>query len=283
MVEKEKPLNHNDPTMASLSYFNIGGFLSRVDLKQETPVIDLSFVTFIEPFALIYLGLFLRHHNSKEKYLEWIVPKDAAVREYLSRMNFYERFKFSSGDNESQKALGSETSFNDIIDIKNEPGIAEEIGERLKRLLIRNSVKVNIEKACYITQEIVDNFAQHSRETLAAMSVQWFPQGGWLSLTFGDCGVGIKRSLTQNPKYRYLMDKTDQEAILKAFEPLVSRREQAGMGLTQTKEIILEEKGSLFLSSNTGYFAIREGKPWCGQIQFNLPGVQMEIKLPEGN
>lgn len=282
-LETPPAKRNNEAVVPSLTFYNIGGFLSRVDVAKEKAAIDFSYVTFIEPFALVYLGLFLRYHNSRGKYFNWTEPNDKNVREYLSRTNFYKRFGLNSHDTEapSLSPFSDSTSFNDVIDIEKGPGIAEEVSPRLKKLLVKNHVTVDVETICFIAEEITDNFAQHSGEELAVMTVQRFPQKKWISIAFGDCGKGIKTSLAQNPKYRYLEQQSDREAILKAFEPMVSRREQAGMGLPQVKEAVVESKGTLLISSNAGYLAIREGKPWWGDLRFNLPGVQMEIAFPE--
>jgi hypothetical protein len=47
----------------NLSFQNIDWFCAGIDLAQETPVVELSQLDFIEPFAVIYLGQFLRACN----------------------------------------------------------------------------------------------------------------------------------------------------------------------------------------------------------------------------
>ena len=51
----------------NLTFWNIGQRCAAVRLADEEPVIDLFDVTFITPFALIYLGMFLRHCNAHGK------------------------------------------------------------------------------------------------------------------------------------------------------------------------------------------------------------------------
>jgi len=44
----------------TLSFQNVDGFCAGVDVAQPRPVIDLSGLKFIDPFAVIYLGQFIR-------------------------------------------------------------------------------------------------------------------------------------------------------------------------------------------------------------------------------
>ncbi len=40
----------------NLTFWNVDRLLAGVDLQADSPTIDLSEVTFFEPFALVYLG-----------------------------------------------------------------------------------------------------------------------------------------------------------------------------------------------------------------------------------
>jgi hypothetical protein len=66
-----------------------------VDLTASQPLLDLSQLTSFRPFAVIYLGMFLRHHNSCGKSFRVILPSNATAEDYLSRQNFWERFNFN--------------------------------------------------------------------------------------------------------------------------------------------------------------------------------------------
>ena len=112
-----------------LSYENIGDFCSRIDMHKQPALVDLSNVCFIQPFALVYLGMFLRFHNSKGFEFEMKPPEERFVREYLATQNFWERFNFSPEviQEESLYRFTTSTSLDDIVDIENRPYIGDDI------------------------------------------------------------------------------------------------------------------------------------------------------------
>jgi len=77
-----------------LSFQNVDAFCARIELEQERPVIALSQLEWIEPFAVIYMGQFLRYHNRSGKAFDVDPPRDEKVRKYLARIRFWDRFNF---------------------------------------------------------------------------------------------------------------------------------------------------------------------------------------------
>lgn len=71
-------------------------------------------------------------------------------------------------------------------------------------------------------------------------------------------------------------------AIAEAIKEGISRfSERRGSGLSMILEYVLKLKGELFLTSENGYFRLdREGNPKLGYMDFNLPGVQIELVIP---
>ena len=63
-----------------LHFANVPQFCASIKLTEEKPLIDLTALDFIEPSALVYLGVFLRHFNSAGKYFRVNPPTDHKVR-----------------------------------------------------------------------------------------------------------------------------------------------------------------------------------------------------------
>jgi hypothetical protein len=175
-----------------------------VDLGQSEPEINLSTVTFIKPFALVYLGMFLRHFNSRGKRFKLVVPRDPAVHGYLDRQNFWDRFNFTPPAGSAMlRRLSRTTSFNDVEDIERRHGIDEEIARESKWILFGSNVKgSDLSLIEEIVAELVSNFARHSRGPLAAMALQWYPRGNRICLAIGDCGIESERVLAAIPTTR---------------------------------------------------------------------------------
>ena len=264
-----------------LSYENVGEFCSRVDLSRSSPLIDLSDVTFMQPFALVYLGMFLRLHNSEGVSFDVVAPREQFVREYLATQNFWERFNFDPAIIEAEKLhrFTSATSLNDIVDIENEAYVGEEIASSVRELLIRSEVKVDVDEIEELVSELIDNFERHSTHILAAFTMQGNPRR--LVIALGDCGIGIRASLVQNPKHRHFQNRPHHEAIREAFRPLVSAKPEGGTGLTDAKATVGRYRGTFTLMSGNGYFRLTsDGREIANRTSFDLPGVQIELSIP---
>lgn len=270
-------------TSMELSFFNIDQLCNSTELTDDKLLIDLSRVAFVRPFALVYLGMFMRYHNSCGKGCVLIPPNSPIVRNYLARQNFWERFNFHPDTikAENLRRFTTSTSLNDIIDIEKRTYIAEDIADAAKRLLRTNSVRVNTAEIEVIVCELVDNFARHSERTLAAFHMQYYPNRKHVVIAIGDCGIGIRASLATNPKYKSLMSYPHYEVALKSFEPLITRLPEGGTGLTDVKDGVIRLNGRMILSTGDGYVIMTDTDIKYGQMAYDLPGVQIELMFPE--
>jgi len=266
-----------------LSFQNVDAFCARIELEQERPVIALSQLEWIEPFAVIYLGQFLRYHNRSGKAFDVDPPRDEKVRKYLARIRFWDRFNFSRDvvEKEGMLQFTTPTSLNNIVELVPDTYIADSTTCLVQEVLASSNVKVNARAVLEAVGELVDNFAQHAHVDLATLAVQYYPTRMEFAVAVGDSGWGIRRTLCENPEYAYLAERQHCEAILKAFDPLVSRREYAGTGLTNVRDSVVQLGGSLRVASNDGFVYIESGKTLMGQQKYELPGVQIEVRFPE--
>lgn len=265
-----------------LTFHNVDQVCAQASLS-DTPTLNLLSVTFFRPFAIVYLGMFLRYHNYCGKSCRVVLPNNITAKGYLARQNFWERFNFSHETIEREKLnrITTSTSLNDIVDIENTNTIAEEVERQVKNVLILNHVKTSIPNVANIACELVDNFAQHSRETLAAFHMQYYPYRNEIALAIADCGIGIRNSLSSNPQYAYLGSEPHHVAALKAFEPGVTCS-QGGMGLTEIKDSITSLNGKLLLSTGDEYVTITKELVTYGKMAYDLTGVQVEVNFPVG-
>lgn len=268
-----------------LSFYNIGRFCSGIVLQEPQSEIDLATITFFSPFALVYLGMYLRHHTSLGYGFVVKLPENNAARDYLARQRFWERFNFSEDSvrQESLRRITTSTSLNDIVDIEKSDYIGEDIGDMVRDVLISNG--------CYspspvqmggIVAELVDNFAQHSYRHLAALALQFYPRLGTLRLAIGDCGVGIRESLLENPKHGWLEDQPHHVAAKEALKAGISRKPEGGVGFVDVLNGIDELGGQLLLATGNEYISVRKGRIAHGGMRYDLTGVQIELVLPAG-
>lgn len=271
----------------SLSFFNIGKLCSTVSFTDPRPIINLSEVTFFEPFALVYLGMFLRYFNSQGRAFGVRLPHADRAREYLARQRFWERFNFNPQVVQSERLhrFTSSTSLNDIADVEKSPYIAEDLADAVAYVVERNTKRLLPSAIAEVAAEIVQNFVEHSGQNLAAFMVQYYPKRrprGELVLAIGDCGKGIKNCLSSTEKYAYLADRPHHEAILKAFEPGVSSKHEGGTGFSEILDYVAAFEGELRIATGDDYIVVdgKTGKARTNKTGFTLAGVQMELRFP---
>ena len=124
----------------------VGELCSLVHLDDQKPTVDLSNISFVEPFGLVYLGMFLRHFNSLGKFFNIITPRSRQVTQYLESQRFWGRYNIAATSTDSQPLQGHArfTSLNDIVEIENNQYIAENVGDMVGDILRKNSVRVDV-------------------------------------------------------------------------------------------------------------------------------------------
>jgi hypothetical protein len=266
-----------------LSFYNVDKLCAGVNLKDSPAVVDLSVYTFFKPFALVYLGQFLRYHSAKGIKFDFKLPEDTLIKNYLDQQRFWLRFNcnLESTPRERLHFLNENTALNDIIDIDNRPNIVEDIADNVLRILVSNIIKIDYPTVVEIISELVDNFTQHAEFLLATLVLQYYPERHEIAIAVGDGGIGIRTSLCKNLKYEYLAVIPHYEAALKAFEPLVSRVEDRGVGLTYLREQVIKAQGQILLATGDGFVKINRHRTEMGTMGYNLGGVQIEVTLPE--
>jgi hypothetical protein len=265
-----------------LSFYNVDKLCAGINIDTASPVVDLSEYTFFKPFALVYLGQYLRYHNAKGIKFEIITPEDALAKNYLSQQWFWHRFNcnLETTPRERLQFFNDNTSVNDIVDIENQPNIAEDVARNVLRVLSHNILRVNHITIVEIVTELIDNFTQHSDSLLATLIMQYYPDRREIAVGVGDSGIGIRSSLCKNLKHEYLAVLPHYEAALKAFEPMMSRLDERGAGLTHVREQVLKTKGQMILTTGDGYIKINVDGTEMGKMAYNLGGVQIEVTLP---
>lgn len=264
----------------------VDGLCAAVDTTAVRPQIDLSRITFVEPYGLVYLGMFIRHNNSLGKVFTIIPPRSRPVTAYLSSQRFWERFNISAAgpDREGHRGMARFTSLRDMIDIENNQYIAEDVGRMVYDILTKNAIAVKVDLVTELVIELVDNFSRHSGQQIGSCAMQLYPNANRLDFAIGDCGVGIRASLARNPVYEQLINASHQEAAVKAMEDGVTGGAEGGTGFGTVRDNVLELGGHMFLSTGDGWILVEgaTGGIQSGRMDSQLPGVQIEISLPVG-
>ncbi|MGH9760775.1 MAG: hypothetical protein ACREDR_48600, partial [Blastocatellia bacterium] len=232
---------------------------------------------------LIYLGMLLRHFSAQGKRFQVRLPAKPDAQKYLARQNFFERFNFDPATVPEHllRRFTTATSLNDIVDIEHRDGIDEEIALKVRDIIARSSATVDLALIEEIVAELVSNFARHSRGPLAALMMQFYPRMKTIRLAIGDCGIGIRASLSSSAAHADLADKPHYTAALKALQAGVSRSHEGGFGLYTVTDNLEELAGDLVLATGDGYVRRSGSTPFrYGKMAFDLGGVQIEVRIP---
>ena len=187
--------------------------------------------------------MFLRHHNRGNVFFDVVVPDSPQAKTYLENQNFWNRFNFTP-DPEIDKdilRLWPTTSFKDIVNLQNVSDQAEDVGNKLQEIIQRNHVRVDSGEVRIAVTELVQNFVEHAEQGLAVMMAQYYPTKQVLKIAVGDCGIGIKESLLKSGQYPYIADFAHKDAIVEAFQPLVTCKGEGGMGFDVVREIAQDQ------------------------------------------
>ena len=189
---------------------------------------------------MICLGMFIIHHRTLGRRFQVRPPLNRRARNYLNSQNFWERFGFDWQPPSYSASRGHLTSFEDIVQIGRTGDVGNEVGDRVRDLLSRDPYDAlrNIDQVGDLVSELVDNFAQHSEASHAACVLQRYPKIGLTDFAIGDCGIGIRESLSQNKEFERLKRLRHREAARIAFRMRASRRAEGGMGLPEVMESV---------------------------------------------
>jgi len=268
-----------------LNFNTVDQLCASVDMTVTSPTIDFSDITFVHPYSILYIGMFLRHHNSLGKSLKFIIPRDTSVKKYLTTQKFWSRFNFNPASFESSDLvpISNNTSLNDIIDIENRDGIADEIAIDIRNILYRNAITKQASKLASVMSELVDNFACHATTTLAATTMQIYPNLKQIEIAIADCGIGVRATLSKNSEFTHLKSQPHYKSAIEAFKPLVSCRPGCGMGLTEVQDELVKMNADLIFTTGDGFVIINgKGEKQYGNMAYDLPGVKIQITCPIG-
>lgn len=275
-----------------LTKFTVGQFCADIDLANQRPTIDLSYVDFIETYGLIYLCMFIRYHNAKGQFFDIILPTNPKVSSYLHSRGFLEWFGPQDGRTEQHLRISSSMAFDAVLNINNSPYIAEEIEDWIINELDGHpsfpSFNISTNRVAELAVELVDNFQQHSNEREAVCCLQLYPTLRRLDFAIGDCGIGIRKSLG--------LLSSHVDAALKALEDGVTRRSEGGFGLGTVRRHVEMLGGQMFLSTGNAWLLFDATNirnvtdDWdddstsvqimAGEFDHELTGVQIEVSIP---
>jgi anti-anti-sigma regulatory factor len=259
-------------------------------------ILDLSRVTFIEPYSMVSLLLLGRNYlrNRGEKLSLVNIPMD--IHQYLSRMDFLSAGVFNVIDRLDEKLLYKKSSFSrrvvEITEVPNKEresiraisGIISLFRKRAQHILkfwISSNI---IDYFVTVISEVCQNIFEHSLDSgYCAMQTYAMGNEHIVRLIIADSGIGIRESFAQKPGISF--DSNAKLTEMALTTPLSSKR-RYGYGLCQVNAIIEKLRGSIYIRSTDSSVAVMYNRKHAGGSYSFLkndlpafPGTQISISL----
>ena len=232
---------------------------------QDNIVLDLSGLTFVDPYGMGMLCLIARHLSRTFWDISCRMPEAEALRSYLARMNVLSALRqFVSFEEEavpprhaaSNEALLEVTPITRRDDVES---VLRLIGQRVSAILAEELNYKDREIAGFknVVAELCHNILDHSfdRGYVAAQRYVDHRRGKKFAIIgVGDLGIGIRQSLAT----RYDVTAwTHATAIANAVRKQFSRDPTRGLGLYVVSRICHEYGGGLHIRSGDARVTIR--------------------------
>ncbi len=265
--------------------YTFEGIIAKYNDSAETlSEIDMSRVSFIEPYSMVSFLLMGRNSLRKRGEKIRLVNIPIHIHQYLTRMDFFKAGIFAVPEtldeglflkrsNESRRLI-------EITEIPNKERqgvnvIASVISRFRKRASTILKYWLDDTVTDYfvtVISELCQNIFEHSLDT-GFVSIQTYRSGkeNIVCLVISDSGVGIAGSFEAGRGIDY---KSPADLIEKALTLPVSSKRDFGYGLCQVNSIVERLKGTILLrSDNASLSALYNKKGSSGKHMFQRDGL----------
>ncbi|MCL1833117.1 MAG: hypothetical protein FWG49_01320 [Leptospirales bacterium] len=263
--------------------------------KEET-VLDLSKVSFMEPYSMLSFLILGRNYLRKtgEKLKLSNIP--IHIKQYLTRMDFFESGVFALADTLKDfvmfKRSSASSKLLEITMIPNKERQSVEVISSVIELFRRRASMIlkywmNDSVTDYfvtVISELCQNIFEHSLDTgYIAMQTYRVGNENIARLVIADSGIGILKSFSARSDLQY---SGGADLIEMALTTPISSKREFGYGLCQVNSITERLNGTIFIrsgeSSLTALYDRKEKSSKYifhrdGLTQFN--GTQISISL----
>jgi len=258
--------------------------------------LDLSPLTFIEPYSMVGLILLGRNYlrNTGRKLVLKNIP--LAIHQYLYRMDFFNKGVFSIKDKLDErfflKRSSQSRSLIEITDIPNKEresiraitGVISLFRKRARHILKPWINDTIVDYFVTVISELCQNIYEHSLDSgYLSMQTYSFGKQQVARLVIADSGIGIQESFASKPAISY---RSPAQLIELAITTTISSKRDFGYGLNQVNSIVERLKGTVFIRSSNASVSIMHNKKQ-GTVSHSFlmndlapfPGTQISISL----
>lgn len=266
--------------------------------QAEEFIFDFSELYQIDPLSLLYVSSEIKNCRDSFKNSEFrAINIKGSNCTYMAHMGFFQAFGVDYGNYPGQ-ANGSRTylpiTILNIPDIKSEAAdlmmnpaeLMESRCQELATILTQNSNQDLVDVLTYCLREIFRNAIEHSEAFQFGYCAQYLPSINEVSLAIIDRGIGLKSSLSNNPK---LEIRNDLDAICLSIQPGVSGKvypgqkrkpkgewANSGYGLYMTSNIC-KKGGRFFIASGETGILMNDKYTW--EFETPIRGTALNLTI----
>jgi hypothetical protein len=254
-----------------------------LDVHRGVAVIDLVQVSFVDAYALTGLACFIASAAGNGIPVQLLLPNDADVRSWLSRMHLRDVLDAFDVRVEGVLPRVAERDRTDTLielerfnDSHGSDRLASFIWERLKGGVDGEVVNQLFEATGELGQNVVEHAGSPVGGFIAAQRYKAGAPEERIVVAVGDVGVGIRESL----RVRY-GDMTDAESIRRAIQWHVSRvpDEGRGQGLPGVVDGVRGLGGTVWIRSGAASRTVTRGQARTSEVS-RLQGTIVGARLP---
>lgn len=272
------------PDMFRDPYTFEGIIAKYAQIAEGVTEIDMSRVSFIEPYSMVSFLLMGRSIFRKRGERLKLVNIPIHIHQYLARMDFFKTDIFAiSADLDAGLFLQRSNESRRLIEITEIPNkerqgvnvIASVISRFRKRASIILKYWIDDTVTDYfvtVISELCQNIFEHSLDT-GFVSIQTYRTGkeNIVRLVISDSGVGIAGSFESGRGIDY---NSPADLLEKTLTLPVSSKRDFGYGLCQVNSIVERLKGTILLRSNDASLsALYNKKGGSGNYMFQRDGL----------
>jgi len=268
-----------------LSAASLNRLLEEWERGFPKPLVDLSGVETIDPFAACFLAIYARQCSEAGGRMRLLLPaREEALRELVRSGLFRLAEEGIWTDRPLPQVSDEKEGFSAITRVEEEGGvraIVDRVCDALEERFPLGETSIRVLAEAML--ELAQNIPQHANplgegiDPWGLMAVREYQDH--IHLVVMDKGVGLARSLALNPCYR---DVSEGEALEKVLIQGASRFTDPGRGgaLRRIREVTQANEGRMLVRSGGAGFWQAEVE-WGVEEVHPFPGVQISVQLPK--
>ncbi|MFZ1804077.1 MAG: ATP-binding protein [Nitrospira sp.] len=295
----------NEHTIVIPKWWNLDGLLKWGSTLFCSPHADRYYIDFkdmgwMEPFPLLFLSSSILRFKAMRPESEFL-HKNFQQHTYAAHMGLFKSLNIDFG-NKPGEAKGSDNylpinilsirdlqkkAINETIHIGQ---LLENHAKQLARLLTQEDNSNLADTLTYTLREIMRNAVEHSNSDSFLYCGQYWPTKNVVQIAILDSGIGVRESLSRNPKIRIT---SDEHALRLSTLPGISGKpcssaieeydgwENSGYGLYLTKRLCTTGGSFFICSGNKGLYS----KPNKNEtyLDANFQGTALRLSLDKNS